>query len=83
MGGISPLPPAIILCSYGKWMHEKIQRSFPSGRFLVEEKYIAAYSFDATPTTLATLVEEKYYTVYCIDRPFMHLFVLHNGKTMY
>jgi hypothetical protein len=56
--------------------------SFTSG-CRIEEKYYAAYCFDATPTTPAPLVEEKYYTVYCIDRPLMHLFVLQNGKTMY
>src|SRR6266571_3337571 len=59
MDGISPLPPAIIQCSYGKWTPEKRQRPFPPGRFLVEEKY---------------------YAVYCIDRSFMPLFVLQNGK---
>ncbi len=30
MDGISQLPPVIILCLYGKWMPEMIQRSFPS-----------------------------------------------------
>src|SRR5260370_23995966 len=76
MGAISLLPPAIIPCSYGKWTPEKRQRSFPPGRFLVEEKYIAAYCFDATPTTPttpATLVEEKYYAVYCFDRLLAYL----------
>src|SRR5260370_10955442 len=73
MGAISPLPPAIILCSFGKWTPEKRQGAFSFWPLSGRRKIHCSLLLRPTPTTPATLVEEKYYTVYCFDRLLMHL----------